>query len=114
MEKYCISCGMPLARQEDVGIETDRGPVCKFCVDSEGKVKNCREIFEGGVQFFMNSVPGTDRTMAERITRKNMKSQPMWQGKDEECLRGEEATDEEFKKALDSLHSEIEEGNVNV
>jgi hypothetical protein len=35
-----------------------------------------------------------------------------WQGKDEECLKGDEATDEEYKETLDKLHAEIEKGNV--
>jgi hypothetical protein len=111
---HCIACGMPLEKDGDVGTETDEGKVCKFCVTPDGTVKSCEEIFNGGVQFFMKSVPGTDRKLAERITRKNMNSQPHWKGKDNECLKGEEATDEEFQEVLGKLHSEIKKGKVNV
>ena len=112
MEKHCIACGMPLNEKEDITSETDEGPACKYCVDSSGKVKSCKEIFEGGVQFFMNSVQGVDKSLAERITRKNMNRLPYWKNKDEECLKGEEASDEEFEKALNDLHKEIDKSNV--
>jgi len=105
MEDHCVSCGMPLNQKEDIAAMTDKGPACKFCVDSEGKVKSCREIFESGVNFFMSSVPGIDQELAERITRKNMNNQTYWKGNDEECLKGVQATDEEFQAALEKLHS---------
>ena len=108
MENYCVACGMPLAKEEDIGAKLEMGPVCKFCVKEDGTVRTCGEIFEGGVQFFLKSVPGVDRELAERITRKNMKNQPYWQGKDCEVLKGEQATDQEFKDALRKLHSEQE------
>jgi hypothetical protein len=112
MEKHCIACGMPLSKAEDVAVEIEQGPVCTFCANKDGTVKSCKEIFEGGVHFFNNSVPNLDKEMAERITLKNMKQLPYWQGKACDCFKGEEATDEEFKKALSDLHEEIEKGNV--
>lgn len=103
MGKTCISCGMPLNNKEDFGIETKMGPLCKYCINEDGSVKACVEIFTGGVKFFMDTIPGTDKELAERITRKNMSIQPYWQGKEEECLKGDQATDEEFQEALAKL-----------
>lgn len=104
METYCISCGMPLNNEADIGKKIDQGSLCKFCVNEDGSVKSCEEVFEGGVEFFSNSVPGVDRELAQRLTRKNMKNQPYWQGAKNGCLEGTEATDEEFQTVLDKLH----------
>lgn len=114
MEKYCIVCGMPLEKPEDVAVELEQGPACRFCAKPDGTVYSCKEIFEGGVRFFMKYVPDGSRKTAERVVRKNMKRLPYWRGKKEKCLEGEEATDKEFKKTLDKLHEEIAKGNVNV
>ena len=75
---------------------------CHFCVNADGSVKSCEEIFEGGVQYFMSQI-GDDRKMAEKVTRKNMSGQPYWQGKGCEILQGEMATDEEFAEVLKKL-----------
>lgn len=98
--KTCIACGMPLENEQDVGIETKDGLACIHCIDENKNIKNCTEIFAGGVQFFIDSVAGTDKNFAEKIVRKNMKSLPYWQNKNEEILTGEEATDEEFQEFL--------------
>jgi hypothetical protein len=120
METHCISCSMPLEKEEDVKAQTEKGPICEYCLGTDGKVKSCEEVFEDGVQFFMNSVPGVDRELAEKVTRKNMRQLPQWadwnsdgsehglgedwSGEDYGCLRDEEATDEEFANALGKLH----------
>ena len=103
MEKFCITCGMPLTNNEDIGAEVDEGSVCKHCVNEEGNVKSCEEIFEGGVQFFINTVSGVDRNFAESITRKNMNSLSFWKKNSGECLKGEEVSDEEFQEVLRKL-----------
>lgn len=101
--KNCISCGMPLTKQEEIGAETEKGLLCTHCVDEKGNIKNCQEIFDGGVEFFMGAIRGTEKKLAEKITRKNMNMQPYWQGIIEKCLQGEEATDEEFQNTLSKL-----------
>lgn len=104
MKNYCISCGMPLSLKNDIAKEIDKGSLCQYCVQEDGTVKSCEEIFKGGVQFFMSSVPGVDKELAERVTRKNMKNQPYWQDTENACLNGLEATDEEFEMVLTKLH----------
>lgn len=108
MEKYCISCGMPLENPEDIGTQTKDGFICHFCINEDGTVKSCEEVFDGGVQFFMQSVPGVDQALAERVTRKNMNNQPLWKNAKNACLKGIEATDKEFNTVLAKLHTEID------
>jgi hypothetical protein len=100
--KYCEACGMPLTKPEDFAGGDENANFCLYCVKEDGSVKSCEEIFEGGVQFFMQAIGG-ERELAEKITRKNMKAQNYWQGKNEPLLQGLEATDEEFAEAMRKL-----------
>lgn len=93
---------MPLNTKEDFAKGDEGANFCQYCVNEDGDVKPCDDIFEGGVQFFMNQV-GSDRVLAEKITRKNMLCQEYWKGKDDEILKGDVATDEEFAEALKKL-----------
>ncbi|MFA5249167.1 MAG: zinc ribbon domain-containing protein [Candidatus Paceibacterota bacterium] len=102
MQKFCQACGMPLTKKEDFAGGDENSNFCHFCVNADGSVKSCEEIFEGGVQYFMSQI-GDDRKMAEKVTRKNMSGQPYWQGKGCEILQGEMATDEEFAEVLKKL-----------
>jgi len=99
MQKFCEACGMPLEKKEDFAGGDENSNFCLHCVNVDGSVKSCEDIFEGGVQFFLNQIRG-DRKMAEKVTRKNMNKLPYWQSKDCEILKGETATDEEFAEAL--------------
>ncbi|HPN96809.1 MAG TPA: zinc ribbon domain-containing protein [Candidatus Moranbacteria bacterium] len=102
MQKFCQACGMPLIKKEDFAGGDENSNFCAYCVNADGSVKSCEEIFEGGVQFFISQI-GNDRKLAEKITRKNMNGQPYWQGKDCPILKGETATDEEFAEVLKNL-----------
>ena len=57
MTTVCATCGMPLEKKEDVGLVNGSESFCKYCVNTDGTVKNGDQIFEGGVSFFMNTVP---------------------------------------------------------
>jgi hypothetical protein len=93
---------MPLTKKEDFAGSDEKSNFCRFCVNANGSVKSCEEIFEGGVQFFINQIGG-DRQMAERVTRKNMSGLLYWQGKNCPILQGEKATDEEFAEVMKKL-----------
>lgn len=93
MQKNCEACGMPLTNEERF---------CPYCVNADGSVKTCEEIFEGGVKFFLSQFGG-DRKIAEKLTRKNMSAQLYWQGKNCEVLKGEMATDDEFAEMMKKL-----------
>lgn len=76
---------------------------CVYCVNPDGSVKSCEEIFEGGVQYFMTQVE-IDRALAEKITRTNMNKLSYWKDKNWKMLEGEIMSDEEFNKILEKLH----------
>lgn len=99
--KTCITCGMPLEGEhaDAFGMDTPDGPVCIHDIEN-GQIKKPEDIFEGGVQFFLSLSPDQDRELAERLTRKNMKSLPYWQQRPFDLLEGPEATDEEFQAAM--------------
>jgi len=99
---YCHACGMPLERAEDRAGGEEHATFCVHCVREDGSVRSCEEIFEGGVQFFLGAIGG-ERDTAERVTRKNMRMQPYWQGKNCPVLEGEEASDVEFAAAMQKL-----------
>ena len=99
---YCEACGMPMNKPEDYSLGDTNSQFCLYCTNEDGSVKSCEDIFEGGVQFFMQHV-GNDRELAERITRKNMKQQSWWQGKNEPILSGDEASDEEFAEVMKKM-----------
>jgi hypothetical protein len=102
MQKFCQACGMPLEKKEDFAGGDENSNFCQYCVNEDGSVKSCEDIFEGGVQFFVDAT-GAGRLLAEKLTRKNMKRLSYWQGSDAEILQGEEATDEEFSEAMVKL-----------
>jgi hypothetical protein len=93
------------AYANDIGLELAEGPVCKFDFEN-GQVKSAEQIFEGGVGYFVDSIADGGRALAERITRKNMKSLPYWQAHPFALLDGPTATDEEFGAAMMKLQSE--------
>ncbi len=99
--KTCITCGMPFAgpHANDIALETSEGPVCVYDV-KDGQMRKSEEIFEGGVQFFASKIADGDRALAERLTRKNMKSLSYWQAHPFPELEGPEATDEEFRRMM--------------
>lgn len=68
--KFCAACSMPLESNELIGLETEIDVFCIHCVDEYKAVRPCADIFNGGVQFFMQHV-GLDRALAERVTRKH-------------------------------------------
>lgn len=100
--KFCHACGMPLDEEHAFAIVSADCDFSVHCMNSDGSVKSCEEIFEGGVQFFMSKI-GQNRPLAEKITRKNMGLQPYWEGKDLSILRGDVATDAEFAEVLGKL-----------
>jgi hypothetical protein len=99
--KTCITCGMPLEgnHEKDFAMDTPDGPVC-IHDSQDGKIKTGKEIFEGGVGFFLSSGVSGDRDLAERLTRKNMKALAYWQKHPFAELSGAEATNEEFAAAM--------------
>ena len=103
MKTLCAACSMPLEKKEDIKLVIGEDSFCKYCVDKNGKLKSAEQIFRGGVSFFMHTVEGTPLDLAERITRRNMKSLAYWQKNKPTCLEGSEATNEEYTEAMKQL-----------
>jgi hypothetical protein len=103
--KQCLACGMPIEDRELCADGDPEAEFCVFCVDEEGKTKSCNEVFESGIEFFMEAT-NIDRGFAEKIVRKNMNVLSYWDDKRTDILDGEEATDEEFEEILEALESE--------
>lgn len=93
---------MPLVKKEDFAQGDENSQFCLYCVNADGSVKSCEEIFNGGATFFMQML-GSDKELAERITRRNMASLPYWQNQECDALKGDMATDEEFNAAMKKL-----------
>lgn len=100
--KHCIACGMPLEKKEDFASGDEKSEFCLYCVNEDGSIKSCEDIFNGGVDFFLKNLGG-NRELAEKITRKNMSQLPYWQNKGCKILEGEKATDEEFAAVLEKM-----------
>ena len=101
--KFCAACSMPLDTEDVIGVETDNESFCIHCVNADKEVKPCEEIFEGGVQFFMSLDSSVTRNFAEKLVRKNMRQLSYWQNREDLCLSGETATDEEFNSIVAKL-----------
>ena len=102
--KKCLACGMPLIKPEDCANHDLNADFCIHCVNEQGEVKSAEEIFQGGVEFFI-AATGVNRELAKKLTRRNMNSLPYWQNKNEICLQGEEASDEEFQMAMEKFNN---------
>lgn len=101
----CAACSMPMTSPEMFGNMDPSSKTCVYCTNPDGSVKACSEIFEGGVQFFLQHV-GNDRGLAERLTRKNMQNLPLWQDSQDPCLQGEVASETEFNAFLQAMGGE--------
>jgi hypothetical protein len=100
--KTCLACAMPLLEKKDFAQGDENSQFCWHCVNKDGIVKTCEEIFNGGVCFFTETV-GLDKKIAEKFVRKNMNSLAYWQNKICDILKGEQTTDEEFQEVLQKL-----------
>ena len=90
------------AHANDIGLDTPEGSVCVYDV-KDGQIKKAKDIFEGGVHFFMTEATGGDRDLAEKIIRKNMHALPYWKNHPFAQLSGPEATEQEFGEAMAKL-----------
>jgi len=104
--KQCLACSMPIEDRELCAGGDIDAEFCLYCVNENGEVKSCDEVFQGGVDFFIQSA-NVDREFAEKIVRKNMNSLPYWQENKSDVLNGKEATDKEFGEILEKIQAEI-------
>jgi hypothetical protein len=51
--QICIACGMSMNEAEDFGNHDIMSEFCVNCMNRDGSIKSCEEIFERGVGLFM-------------------------------------------------------------
>ena len=95
----CIACSMPMNKVEDFGNHNINSESCIYCTNSDGSIKSCEEIFDEGVEFFVERT-WANNILAEKIVRKNMRQLPHRQWEKHEILNGPIATDDEFAELL--------------
>lgn len=104
MNTHCAACGMPMEKPEEFGNGSIHCETCVFCTSQDGQVKPCAEIFQGGIHW-MTTTFAVNSSLAERLTRRNMKQQPLgrtvW--RNHELLQGVEASDLEWEEMWQKL-----------
>ncbi len=104
--KTCIACGMPMTEIEDFGCGDEGCETCVHCTNKDGSVKSCEEIFEGGVQFFVETT-WDSRKYAAKLVRYNMRNLcSHWDGEDHPCLEWPMVSKKEFETFLKKLQPE--------
>ncbi len=99
----CAACSMPLENDSLIGAKYDQDYFCIHCIHPDKSVKSTEEVFQGGVHFFQSMMPDLSKDFAEKIVRKNMNKLPYWKRHPAPCLKGTEATDQEFQEVLKRL-----------
>ncbi|MBA7561763.1 hypothetical protein ES708_03405 [subsurface metagenome] len=77
--KNCMSCGMPMTKPEDFGGGNPANLYCVHCSKPDGNLKSYDEVFEGMVNFMMQSQK-VDRKTAESAAKEYMSRMPAWSG----------------------------------
>lgn len=70
----CESCGLPMDHPEDYGGQIPGNKYCKYCTDSEGKLKTREEVRNG----MINLMKSKGEKDAEKLVDKYMKKMPAW------------------------------------
>lgn len=95
--KFCAACSMPVEDNNLIGLSANGNDFCIYCVDDNKEVKSCEDVFNGGVQYFVNDLR-LSAEEAEKLTRKTMSMLPYWQDNTAECLKGEMLSDDDYQK----------------
>jgi len=86
----------------DFGGKNEDCSTCSRCTNVDGSIKECEEIFENSVVFFMDRAE-VPRQVAKKLARKGLLSLSMWDIADNKCLEGEIASNDEFVTAISSI-----------
>lgn len=73
----CISCGMPMQKDEDHAPGNPQSTWCVHCSTPQGQLQNLEERFERMVQWQMKK-GAKSRDQAERETKIYMQTMPAW------------------------------------
>jgi hypothetical protein len=77
MAKKCISCGMPLEKEEDFPGGDESKDYCVYCARADGTMKSYEEALEGMTQFTVRT-QGLDPAAARTTVKGMMAKLPAW------------------------------------
>ena len=103
--QICIACGASMNKPEEFGNQDVMSEFCISCMNRDGSIQSCEEIFERGVGVFMAQT-WANTILAEKIVRKNMRKLQNRQGKSEDVLDGAVATDDDFSELLQRMQED--------
>ncbi len=75
MEKFCGSCGVPLAMPDFQGPSEQ---YCKYCTDEKGSLLPREVVFSGITKWLQSWQPDVTKEQAEARAEHYMKAMPAW------------------------------------
>lgn len=72
----CLSCGMPIVKDEEHAKGDSAIPFCKHCTDADGKLKPFEQVVEGMKGFLVSGGMAPDE--AERKARDGLRKMEAW------------------------------------
>lgn len=72
MSNFCLSCGMPLEK------DNKRGNYCIYCTDEQGNLLSKDQIKNGIAQWLSGWAPDSKNTDFSKRAESYMKSMPEW------------------------------------
>lgn len=77
MSKVCISCGMPMGKDEDFALQDATKDYCRFCAGANGELQSYDERLDGMTSFIVRT-QGFDEGAARETARSMMSKPPAW------------------------------------
>lgn len=75
--KKCISCGMPIRKDDEAAAGDSNKPYCHHCAHADGSMKSFEEVHQGMTQFIVKS-QGLDQAVASDMAHQMMMKFPAW------------------------------------
>ena len=71
MNKFCQSCGMPLADQSS-------GPYCPYCTNEDGELKSREAVREGIAAWLQMFTPDAENVNLQKRAESYLNAMPAW------------------------------------
>jgi hypothetical protein len=75
--KRCISCGMPMSKDEEFAAGDRSKDWCRYCARPDGSLKSYDEALIGMTGFLVRS-QGIDEKAAQAAAKEMMATMPAW------------------------------------
>ena len=76
--KVCISCGMPMTKQEDYPLNDETKNYCVHCAQADGLMQSFEDKKESMAKFIMKT-QGFDESVALKAAEELMRKLPAWE-----------------------------------